>query len=94
MEVKMAMPELPEGYFFRVTQEYTFKIYPVVELHQRKKRNRSKVIDWEWTAHKFDTVEEQIEFLANRLYRKFKERNYRESTKSRLMGDYPPKTLE
>lgn len=59
-------PNTPEGYFFRVKRT-ALGIYPFVEL-RKKLRYGSRKIQGMWQFHtEFDTVVEEIEYLAGRL---------------------------
>jgi hypothetical protein len=86
------LPLLPKGYFFRV-KKGAFGVYPWVEI-RHKIWFFSEEVSGRWTSYHFDTVEEEISYLAGALAKEFYERLYLEGTQKRLAGDYPPKRLE
>lgn len=86
------LPELPEGYFWRV-KTGPLGIFPWVEL-RKKTRFGSKKIDgsW-WSGNNFRSIEAEIVYLASRIFEQFEVAQERES-KYHLIGDYPPKSIE
>lgn len=90
-DFETVVPELPEGYFFRVTKSI-LGIYPWVQL-RKKRRLGSSVEDEIWSSDEFPNIEAEVEHLMIVLSDRLNDRLYRCSTQTRLMGDYPPKVL-
>lgn len=71
---KPNFPKLPEGYFFRVRRDI-FGIYPYVYLRKKNKWFGSHKVDSVWQFHtEFDSVREEIEYLAGVLTDRLHER--------------------
>lgn len=71
---ELNLPELPEGYFFRVRQ-HAFGFYPWVELRRKLKWFGSVKVDEVWQYHtEFDSVNQEVEYLAGVLEDRIKER--------------------
>lgn len=97
IDVNTGLPELPEGYFFRVAKRSTYSEYYYVTVYRKVKKKRF----FFWT---YEKDVEQI--FNNMIHPTLNERNIRDAAykcvqdwdnwKARdtsLLGDYPPKKL-
>ena len=84
---KLTLPELPENYFWRVTQDNQLSNTPIVELRHRWWLFSLRV--YRLTTDKvFPTVREEIEYLAETLYDKWEVETREWLALKEYLGDY------
>lgn len=76
-----------EKYFFRVDTG-SFGIFPYVSLRKRTWGKFSKEVDSRWTGSPFDTYEEEIIFLANRIMSRIIANKRQQAGAERFSGTY------
>lgn len=102
------MPELPEGMFFRVEELYDRsnrrRLY--VRLMMKRKRlgitynslvgqRKSEFsVSKEYRSGLYEESDRAIAQTANNLYDAYKRRVAEKENRTRLVGEYPPKTLK
>ena len=90
---KTGLPELPDGYFWRVSNGSS-SAYLRVQIMERR-RFGSHVA--EWSACEASAVDHrgasEILSTAEYVLRKWRGPDAKDIGVSRLLGDYPPKTL-
>lgn len=80
------VPELPEGYFFRVEPDSVSKDFVTLELRKRG-RWWSHLVDYVPLIANVDELTEYMEYLKTVLAEKSKRSDMRQ-----YVGDYPPRT--
>ena len=63
---ELNLPDLPEGYYFRVGPG-PLGIYPYVHIMRKRKILWDETVDGAWTNQTFKSVREEVEYLANNL---------------------------
>lgn len=83
----MNLPELPEGYFWRVTENPLIGNKPFVEL-RKKVWFFSVRIAARWTHDVFGTIQEEVEYLAQSIYNSQIDGKLSRARLLSILGDY------
>lgn len=87
------LPQLPEGYFWRVRKDTFFRQYSYIEIRKPGRLFGSKIVV-QATRHTEDIDEQEIRTFADMLSEELEEKlNPKPRTEKNLFGDYPPKKL-
>lgn len=89
-----SLPELPKGYFWRITEIYIFST-PLVQIRKKRWIGSEELLSTRiGEPYEGKSWEDMALYAARHLYRKFQESERYAIFVSKVEGDYPPKSTK